>query len=726
MNFIRHNSINKRLLSKKPFLSNDFRSYISTQVRKPLLEKILIANRGEIACRVMKTAKKLGIKTVGVYSEADEKSLHVQMADEAYCIGPAASSESYLDMKKIISIAKLSNSQGIHPGYGFLSENADFAEKLEDIGISFIGPPASAIRSMGSKSESKKIMEEANVPVVPGYHGDNQSIDNLKAEALKIKYPILIKAVKGGGGKGMRVVEKEEDFEMMLDSAKREAIKSFGDDKVLIEKYIEAPRHVEVQVFADKHGNAVYLFERDCSVQRRHQKILEESPAPNLSEETRRTLGEKAVSAAKAVGYVGAGTVEFIMDSKTNEFFFMEMNTRLQVEHPVTEMVTGTDLVEWQIEVASGNELLLEQNELKLSGHAFEARIYAENPENQFLPDIGKLLHYSTPNETSDIRVETGVREGDEISVYYDPMIAKLVVHGANRDSALRVLDRSLHKFEISGLHTNINFLRKVISNEDFKKGLVETGFIKNHENELLHSLSPPNIKDIAQSGLAIYLNNISFDKDHKPDSSSPWELYDGFQIGSTNKTFYTTKLNYNSFDYDVSIEIGSKRKDQYKVTVMDQATSIERVFDLSVANKQKIVSETQSGEKTKVSKIVLRCDVNGEMCSSTVVLNRESLSFFGKDGKIDLKINDSAEELLNLNDVGNKAGSIVAPMSSKISQIMVSPGTEVDIGTPLVILEAMKMEHVIRSPKKGVISKVNYTIGELVSQGDKLVAFEE
>ncbi|RKO90559.1 methylcrotonoyl-coenzyme A carboxylase 1 [Blyttiomyces helicus] len=348
--------------------------------RKPLFDKILIANRGEIACRVMRTAKRLGVKTVAVYSEADRDSMHVQMADEAYLIGPAASAESYLKMEKIINVAKASGAQAIHPGYGFLSENASFAEAVTDSGIEFIGPPVKAIIDMGSKSASKYIMEAANVPVVPGYHGADQSIELLKSEAGKMGYPVLIKAIKGGGGKGMRIVEKAEDFELMLESAKREAMKSFSDDKVLVEKYIVRPRHVEVQVFADKAGNAVYLFERDCSVQRRHQKILEEAPAPGLSPALRKNLGEKAVAAAKAVNYVGAGTVEFIFDTDTDKFYFMEMNTRLQVEHPVTEMVTNTDLVEWQLEVAAGNPLPQFQDALRLDGHAFEARIYAENP----------------------------------------------------------------------------------------------------------------------------------------------------------------------------------------------------------------------------------------------------------------------------------------------------------------------------------------------------------
>ncbi|KAJ3178835.1 Methylcrotonoyl-CoA carboxylase subunit alpha, mitochondrial, partial [Irineochytrium annulatum] len=433
-----------------------YRSYASASAseplpRKPLFDKILIANRGEIACRVMRTAKKLGVKTVAVYSEADRDAMHVKMADEAYQIGRAASAESYLRMDKIIDVAKRSGAQAIHPGYGFLSENAAFADVVEKSGISFIGPPPQAIIDMGSKSASKEIMIDAGVPVVPGYHGAEQAPEYLKQEAGKMGYPVLIKAIKGGGGKGMRIVDKEEDFLEMLESSKREAIKSFGDDTVLVEKYITRPRHVEVQVFADKLGNAVYLFERDCSVQRRHQKVLEEAPAnvqPHLTPELRLDLGTKAVAAAKAVNYVGAGTVEFILDTDTNKFYFMEMNTRLQVEHPVTEMVTNTDLVEWQLEVASGNRLPRLQADLVLDGHAFEARIYAENPDRGFLPDTGPLRHLSFPAASETVRVETGVRQGDEVSVHYDPMISKLVVKGENRTAALRVLRKALGEFE--------------------------------------------------------------------------------------------------------------------------------------------------------------------------------------------------------------------------------------------------------------------------------------
>ncbi|KAJ1547461.1 hypothetical protein HK096_002805, partial [Nowakowskiella sp. JEL0078] len=448
-------------------------------IRAPLFDKILIANRGEIACRIINTAKKLGVKTVAVYSDMDANSMHIKLADEAFRIGPAPSVDSYLGMNSIIEVALKTNSKAIHPGYGFLSENSEFAKLVSESGIIFIGPPASAIESMGSKSESKKIMINAGVSVVPGYHGNNQSIDKLKDEAAKIGYPVLIKAIKGGGGKGMRIVENPIDFEMMLESSKREAIKSFGDDKVLIEKYLVQPRHVEVQIFADHFGNIVYLFERDCSVQRRHQKVLEEGPAPNLSFSIRKKLGEQAVTAAKAVNYVGAGTVEFIYDTKSDHFYFMEMNTRLQVEHPVTEMITNTDLVQWQLEVASGNPLPQHQSQLKVNGHAFEARIYAENPLNNFLPDTGIIKFLRTPKPESNVRVETGIRQGDIVSVFYDPMIAKLVVHSRDRSSALTLLQRKLEEFQVVGVQTNIEFLKSLISHHSVQNAELETGLIK-------------------------------------------------------------------------------------------------------------------------------------------------------------------------------------------------------------------------------------------------------
>uniref|UniRef100_A0A9L0SZS2 Methylcrotonoyl-CoA carboxylase subunit alpha, mitochondrial n=1 Tax=Equus caballus TaxID=9796 RepID=A0A9L0SZS2_HORSE len=457
--------------------------YATTTGQK--ITKVLIANRGEIACRVMRTAKKMGVQSVAVYSEADRNSMHVDMADEAYSIGPAPSQQSYLSMEKIIQVAKMSTAQAIHPGYGFLSENVEFAELCKQEGIIFIGPPSSAIRDMGIKSTSKSIMAAAGVPVVEGYHGEDQSDQCLKEHAGRIGYPVMIKAVRGGGGKGMRIVRSEKEFQEQLESARREAKKSFSDDAMLIEKFVDTPRHVEVQVFGDHHGNAVHLFERDCSVQRRHQKIIEEAPGPGIRPEVRKKLGEAAVRAAKAVNYVGAGTVEFIMDSKHN-FYFMEMNTRLQVEHPVTEMITGTDLVEWQLRIAAGEKIPLSQEEITLQGHAFEARIYAEDPSNDFMPGAGPLVYLSTPQADLSTRIETGVRQGDEVSVHYDPMIAKLVVWAADRQAALTKLRYSLRQYNIVGLHTNIDFLLRLSGHPEFEAGNVHTDFIPRHREELL------------------------------------------------------------------------------------------------------------------------------------------------------------------------------------------------------------------------------------------------
>jgi 3-methylcrotonyl-CoA carboxylase alpha subunit len=435
------------IATAKRFLSTQAK--IAENVHKKHINKILIANRGEIACRVIRTARKMGVQTVAVYSDADRRSLHVELADEAYHIGPAESKESYLRGDKIIRLAKEIGCQAIHPGYGFLSESVEFSELCQKEGIIFMGPPSSAIRDMGIKSTSKHIMSAAGVPVINGYHGEDQTDEKLIAEAEKIGFPLMIKAVRGGGGKGMRIADSSADFLAALNSARTESEKAFGDSNVLLERYVRSPRHVEVQVFADQHGNAVYLWERDCSVQRRHQKVIEEAPAPGLSENLRRELGEAAVRAAKAVGYVGAGTVEFILDKEDLSFHFMEMNTRLQVEHPITEMITSTDLVEWQLKVAAGETLPMTQDQITRKGHAFEARIYAEDPRGGFLPGAGKLQHLTTPNPNECVRVETGVRQGDEVSVFYDPMIAKLVVYGENRAQALDSLIARLREYHV-------------------------------------------------------------------------------------------------------------------------------------------------------------------------------------------------------------------------------------------------------------------------------------
>ena len=503
-----------------------------------MFTKILIANRGEIACRVAATARRMGIKTVAVYSEADANAKHVAVCDEAVLIGPAAAKESYLRADKIIQVALATGAQAIHPGYGFLSENSEFAEACAKNGIAFIGPPASAIEAMGSKSAAKSLMEKANVPLVPGYHGDNQDADFLHTEADRIGYPVLLKASAGGGGKGMRVIEKSADFKDALASCKREAINSFGDDKVLAEKYLQRPRHIEIQVFADTHGNCVYLFERDCSVQRRHQKVLEEAPAPGMTAERRAAMGDAAVAAAKAVGYVGAGTVEFIAN-QDGSFYFMEMNTRLQVEHPVTEMITGTDLVEWQLRVAAGEKLPLQQNELQIHGHAIEARVYAENPEKGFLPSIGTLRHARTPvavnfelGDAADpaaFRIDSGVREGDTISPFYDPMIAKMIVWGKDRKEALARMAQALAQYQIVGLNSNIAFLSRLVTSTAFSGADLDTGLIERNQAELFPAPVAANLTTLALAVVSL----LNSEKSTKGSSSDPWQSSHGWRMNS-------------------------------------------------------------------------------------------------------------------------------------------------------------------------------------------------
>jgi 3-methylcrotonyl-CoA carboxylase alpha subunit len=483
--------------------------------------KILIANRGEIACRVIRTVRGLGIDTVAVYSDADRDALHVSMADEAVRIGEAAPRESYLRGDRIIEACKATGAQAVHPGYGFLSENAEFARLCQQNGIVFIGPPARAIEAMGSKSAAKSIMDRAGVPLVPGYHEEDQAPSRLSRAAKEIGFPVLLKAVAGGGGKGMRLVRQAAEFDEALAAARREAASSFGNDDMLVEKYLAQPRHVEVQVFCDRKGNAVYLFERDCSVQRRHQKVIEEAPAPGVTAELRRQMGEAAVRAAQAIEYEGAGTVEFLLD-EGGSFYFMEMNTRLQVEHPVTEMITGQDLVEWQLRVAAGEGLPLKQDELGIRGHAFEARIYAEDPDHDFLPATGILSYLQPPDENEHVRVDTGVLQGDEVSVYYDPMIAKLVVWDENRKRALSRLARALSEYRVSGLRTNISFLYNLATSKPFRDAELDTHFIEKHHDMLFHESEHDRVQDLPLASLYLLLRLEQATR-ARAGSSDPW-----------------------------------------------------------------------------------------------------------------------------------------------------------------------------------------------------------
>ncbi|KAK3595753.1 hypothetical protein CHS0354_025382 [Potamilus streckersoni] len=693
--------------------------HLSSYVPVVPLEKILVANRGEIACRVIRTARRLGIKAVAVYSDADKNSLHVSMADEAYHIGPPAAGQSYLSKEKIINVAKQSGAQAIHPGYGFLSENMEFAELCAKEGVIFIGPPASAIRDMGIKSTSKAIMSAAGVPIIEGYHGEDQSYGRLKKEAARIGYPVMIKAVRGGGGKGMRIAMKESEFDEQLESAKREAMKSFGDQVMLLEKFVERPRHVEVQVFGDQHGNYVYLFERDCSVQRRHQKIIEEAPAPGISDEVRKSIGEAAVRAAQAVNYVGAGTVEFIMDTN-QKFYFMEMNTRLQVEHPVTEMITGTDLVEWQLKVASGEKLPLTQGEIKLKGHAFEARIYAEDPNNSFMPGAGPLLHLSTPATDQHTRIDTGIRQvqlassvnirahqsdqRDEVSVHYDPMIAKLIVWAEDRQAALRRCRAALMDYQVLGLNTNIQFLTDLAHHPKFIEGDVHTNFIPQHSKELFPVRILPT-SALCQAAVAMVLQKQEVAKTSQLkylDPFSPFSLCTAVQMNNNPVRFITLKDG----DKDVKIEVVTHSDNSYKVRINGQEYSVTASL------------ESEAG-RIKITSII-----DGVKSSAWVIQQGLSLHFFTVDGRYDLSL--PVPKYVFASGAVSSLNDAVAPMPGVIEKVSVSPGTKVQKGDALVIMIAMKMEYVIRAPKDGVVEKIFYKPGDTVAKGVPLVHFKE
>ncbi len=663
-----------------------------------MFDKILIANRGEIACRVARTARRLGIATVAVYSEADAEAMHVGLCDEAYLIGPAPAKESYLCADKILAVAQASGAQAVHPGYGFLSENAAFAEACQAAGIVFIGPPSSAIIAMGSKSEAKRIMSEANVPLVPGYHGDEQSPETLKQEADRIGYPLLIKATAGGGGKGMRVVEKADDFINGLNAAKREAVASFGDDKVLLERYLLAPRHVELQVFADSQGNTVHLFERDCSVQRRHQKVLEEAPAPGMTPALRAAMGEAATNAAKAIGYVGAGTVEFLLDSN-GKFYFMEMNTRLQVEHPVTEMISGQDLVEWQFRVASGETLPMEQSELRINGHAFEARIYAENPAKDFLPATGRLRYLQTPEQGPCVRVDTGVEQGDEVSVHYDPMIAKLIVWGEDRASALHKLRAALADYRIVGVTTNLEFLSTLCALPAFANAELDTGFIEKHEVELFPAAEalPEDILAIA----ALYellseRRQIQQRLARSNDPYSPW--------GSTTGW----RMNQDSFHQ------------------LHWATESEQGSVVSHYRQGAFLLELPGGDCLVSGEILedgdLLADLSGRRFQVAVIKHGQELTILHQGRSWQIELTDPRLEALEGEGAG---GSLVAPMTGNVIAINVAEGDVVKQGDAVMIVEAMKMEHTITAPTDGTVKEIRFAVGDQVEDGEPLLVIE-
>ncbi len=661
-----------------------------------MFEKILIANRGEIACRIARTCRALGVRTVGVYSEADAQALHVQLCDEAWPIGPAPARQSYLNIERILEVARASGAQAIHPGYGFLSENAAFAEACEAAGMVFIGPPASAIRAMGSKSAAKEIMAQAGVPLVPGYHGEEQDAEFLAQQAERIGYPVLIKAAAGGGGKGMRRVDRPADFAEALASAKREAAAAFGDDHVLIEKYVLQPRHVELQVFADSHGNVVHLFERDCSVQRRHQKVIEEAPAPGLSEEQRAAMGAAAVAAARAIGYVGAGTVEFIMDAG-GSFYFMEMNTRLQVEHPVTEFITGEDLVAWQLQVAAGGALPRRQEELAIAGHAFEARIYAEDPERDFLPATGTIEHLRSPLESPHVRIDIGVREGDVISVHYDPMIAKLIVWDSDRDRALRRLQQALAEYAVVGTATNLDFLARVAAHPAFAAGGVDTGFIERYREELLPPAAAASDRVLAVAALYELLSVERAARARAAASSepcSPWHSTDGWQPNSDNH--HTLHLRDGERDVAVTAHYRSDG------------------FALELPGGEMSARGTLADDGS------LRVELDGVYLSARALRSGDRLVVTVGDETRTLVVHDPLsvgidDELVE--------GSLTAPMPGVVVAVLVEPGDTVAEGDPLLVLEAMKMEYTIRAFSAGVVESVHYAPGDQVSEGAELLS---
>jgi len=663
-----------------------------------MFKKILIANRGEIACRVIKTARSMGIATVAVYSEADANARHVRMADEAVLIGPPAARESYLLADRIIEVAKETGAEAVHPGYGFLSENDEFAEACEREGIVFIGPPASAIRAMGLKSASKALMEQARVPLTPGYHGANQDPAFLAKQADAIGYPVLIKASAGGGGKGMRRVDSAADFEAALTSCKREARGAFGNDDVLVEKYILQPRHIEIQVFGDAHGNCVYLFERDCSVQRRHQKVLEEAPAPGMTPERRAAMGKAAVDAAKAVGYVGAGTVEFIA-TQDGGFYFMEMNTRLQVEHPVTEMITGLDLVEWQLRVASGEPLPLKQEQLEINGHAMEARIYAEDPDRGFLPSTGRLVHLSPPPETDHVRVDTGVEQGDEITPHYDPMIAKLIVWGADRRQALARMRQALAQYRIVGVSNNVDFLARLVAVPSFANAQLDTGLIE-REHALLFPPAgdvPVDVWLLAALAELMRERRLAEKKAaQSADPHSPWRALDGWRLNG--RTGRRLLFRLGDAVQDVGIEVVS---DAYRLTVGAYTVLARGTLGLDSE------LQAQLGERR------LR---------ATVVAGNERRHVFFEGRAWALALVDT----LHVGGAGEEVeGGLRAPMPGKVIALAVEPGTRVEKGAPLLVLEAMKMEHTISAPRKGVVKSFRYAPGDQVSDGAELLDFE-
>ena len=663
-----------------------------------MYRKLLVANRGEIACRVMRTAHRLGIRTVAVYSDADRDALHVETASEARRLGPAPASQSYLDIERVIAAATASGADAVHPGYGFLSENPDFIEACTAAGIVFVGPPAAAVRAMGRKDAAKRLMEAAGVPVVPGYHGEEQDDDALLAHARRIGFPVLVKAVAGGGGKGMRRADTDTGFADALESARREARASFGDGRVLVERWVARPRHVEVQVFADAHGNAVHLFERDCSLQRRHQKVVEEAPAPGMTPAVRAVMGEAAVAAARAIDYRGAGTVEFIVDAseglREDRFWFMEMNTRLQVEHPVTEMVTGTDLVEWQLRVAAGEPLPAAQADLAITGHAVEARVYAEDPERGFLPATGVLAHVAAPKESAHLRVDGGVRGGDAVTPHYDPMIAKAVAHGADRVAALERLAGALHEFEIAGVVTNVPFLSRLVAEPGFRAGAVDTGLI---DRELDALLARGSVPDPVLASAAMHAAGALAPPAAAGTWSDPWSALAGWRLWGVARQRLHFRIDADAVEALVTFVEGGTRIDagSTSLTVRPVRRDGGRML-LDLADRIVPVRIVPAGTGLYVLH-------DGR--TYTVTLPDHAV----EDG-------ETASRLVH----------VTAPLPGKVVKVSVRNGDTVERGAALVVLEAMKMELGVEAPRGGRIDEVAVSEGDQVVEGAVLVTFAD
>ncbi|MBU2293075.1 MAG: acetyl/propionyl/methylcrotonyl-CoA carboxylase subunit alpha, partial [Gammaproteobacteria bacterium] len=647
---------------------------------KPI-DTLLVANRGEIACRVMRTAKAMGIQTVAVHSAIDAKARHVREADLAVNLGGAKPADSYLRIDALIAAAKVSGAQAIHPGYGFLSENAGFARAIEAAGLLFLGPPASAIDAMGSKSAAKALMEAAGVPLVPGYHGEAQDVETFRTASNAIGYPVLLKAAAGGGGKGMKVVEVESELAEALASAKREAQSSFGDSRMLVEKYVLKPRHVEIQVFADQHGSCLYLNERDCSIQRRHQKVVEEAPAPGLSAELRRAMGEAAVKAAQAIGYVGAGTVEFLLDER-GDFFFMEMNTRLQVEHPVTELITGLDLVAWQIRVARGEALPITQDQVPLIGHAIEVRLYAEDPDNDFLPATGTLALYREANAGQGRRVDSGVSEGDEVSPFYDPMLGKLIAWGENREEARLRLLAMLKETCVGGVKTNLAFLTRVLAHPAFANAELDTGFIPRHEAQLLPPVTELPAEFWQLAAEAFVQSEAPLQR--PDDCHSPWACNNGLRLGLPAET-------------DLHLSCQGERQ-------------VIRLRHASASTVQ------LQGEVLQVERDGLR--------QQHLAIRRGDSLYLHYAGE--LRSIQRVDPIAEVEASHQQHGGLTAPMNGSIVRVLVEAGQQVEAGTALVVLEAMKMEHSIRAPHAGTVKALYCSEGEMVSEGAVLVELEE